>query len=132
MNVQLELLKFDKFTKVLNDAGIITGSGQGFWGGVTADGEIVVTSWIDGNDGAGRFYIGRPKTNHGGLKDQWDVGNIRVGSEVRMILLRQRGRVPFCNTLRRRVSDAVLTLSKWRVVELVSNNPCWQAVIEPV
>jgi hypothetical protein len=80
-----------------------------FWGGENSDGEIVVTSWIDANDGAGRFRIWRPKTNHGGLKAQWEVGNIRVGTEVRLILLRQRGNVPLDTDVNR-------TVARWLVL----------------
>ena len=34
--------------------GIETKTGRGHWGGVNADGEIVVTAWTDRGDGQGR------------------------------------------------------------------------------
>ena len=55
---------FGKFLEKLHAAGVQTGTARGFWGGVATDGNIVVTSWTDANDGSGRFYIGcgRPTT----------------------------------------------------------------------
>ncbi len=125
-----KLPPFEKYQTVLNLAGVDTASARGFWGGVTTNDEIIVTSWLDANDGKGRFYIWRPKTNHGGLKCQWEVGNIRLGTEVCLILLRQRGNLAIGKP-GRSIADAVLMPSKWRVVELVSDKD-WQAVIEPV
>src|SRR5271155_4514355 len=119
MSAPLKLPLFGKFVDALNAAGVKTGSARGFWGGVTDDGSIVVTSWIDGNDGSGRFYIWEPPTNHGGLRNQWEVGNIRIGTEVRMILLRQRGNLPI-GVPGRSVAGAALMPGKWRVAELVS------------
>lgn len=125
----LQTPPFGTFLAALNGAGVATGSARGFWGGVTPEGKIVVTSWTDLNDGHGRFYIWRPKANHGGLKTAWEVGNIRVGTEVRMVLLRQRGNAvigePRC------VAGAALMPGLWRVVEMVANED-WQAVIEQV
>ena len=129
MNVKFKLPPFGKFMDMLNLAGVRTKSGRGFWGGVNDEGEIIVTSWIDLNDGDGRFYIWRPKTNHGGLKAQWEVGNIRVGTEVRMILLRQRGNTPIGEP-GRSVAGAVLMPGKWRVAEMVEGKK-WDATIEP-
>jgi hypothetical protein len=129
MDVPFKLPPFGKFHAVLNAAGVETASARGFWGGVTKDGEVVVTSWLDANDKTGRFYIWKPHTNHGGLKTQWEIGNIRVGTDVRMILLRQRGNLPI-GQKGRAVAGAVLMPGKWRIVELVSDRD-WQAVIEP-
>jgi hypothetical protein len=129
MDILFKLPPFGKFVDALNAAGVKTKTARGFWGGVADEGEIVVTSWTDGNDGKGRFYIWRPTTNHGGLKTQWEVGNIRVGTEVRTILLRQRGDVPITQP-GRSVAGAVLMPGKWRVVELVDDKD-WDAVIEP-
>lgn len=129
MNVPLKLPTFGKFLDALNAAGVKTRTARGFWGGVAADGEIVVTAWTDGNDGTGRFYIGQPNTNHGGLKTEWEVGNIRVGTEVRLILLCQRGNAPFGGEPRT-VAGAALMPGKWRVTKLV-NDKSWDAVIEP-
>jgi hypothetical protein len=53
------LPKFDSFLSTLNAAGVRTGSARGFWGGVTADGEIVVTTWIDAERGRDRYKIWR-------------------------------------------------------------------------
>ncbi len=132
MDVLIKLPAFGKFLDALNAAGVKTGTARGFWGGVTEDGKIVVTSWTDANDRNGRFLIWRPTTNHGGLKTQWEVGNIRVGTEVRMILLRQRGDVPIGEG-KRSVAGAALMPGKWRVVELLDNND-WKedAVIESI
>lgn len=129
MSVPLKIPPFGKFLAALNAAGVQTRTARRFWGGVTPDGEIVVTSWIDGNDGTGRcrFRIWRPRTNHGGLRTQWEVGNIRVGTEVRMILLRQRGNVPIGEP-GRTVASAALMPGKWRVVEAGKN---WDADVEP-
>jgi hypothetical protein len=109
---------FGKFFDQLLAAGIQTGTARGFWGGVTSEGEIVVTSWTDDNNRNERFFIHRPETNHGGLKTAWDVGNIREGAEVRMILVRQRGSVPLGQG-GRQIKDAVLMPQKFRVVEIV-------------
>jgi hypothetical protein len=79
MNAIFKLPPFGKFLAALNAAGVVTRTARGFWGGVTTEGEIIVTSWTDANDGTGRFYIWRPNTNHGELKTAWEVGNIRVG-----------------------------------------------------
>lgn len=126
--MKFKLPPFGKFVDMLNEAGISTQSGRGFWGGVTDEGEIVVTSWTDANDGDGHFYIWCPNTNHGGLKAQWEVGNIHVGTTVRMILLRQRGNVPIGKP-GRSVAGAALMPGKWRVAEIVSGKN-WQATIE--
>jgi len=129
MNVPLKLPAFGRFLDALNAAGVVTRNARGFWGAVTPEGEIVVTSWTDGHDGTGRFYIWRPETNHGGLKTAWEVGNIRVGTEVRMILLRQRGNAPIGGAARS-VAGAALMPGKWRVAELVTDKS-WHAIIEP-
>jgi hypothetical protein len=130
MSAPFKLPPFGKFLDALNAAGVETRTARGFWGGVTDEGEIVVTSWTDGNDGTGRFYIWRPNTNHGGLKTAWEVGNIRAGTEVRMILLRQRGNVPLGHE-GRSVAGAALMPGKWRVRELIADKN-WHAVIEPL
>ena len=121
MGNQLKLPPFGKFLKALHDAGVQTGTARGFWGGVTAEGEIVVTAWEDDNNGTGRFSIFRPLTNHGGLKTQWAVGNIRVGTEVKLILLRQRGK-EVLGEGGRSVKDASLMPGKWRVAEILSGD----------
>jgi hypothetical protein len=117
MNRQIRVPAFGKFLNALRGAGVQTESARGFWGGVTPEGEIVVTGWIDRNDGHGRFKISRPHTNHGNLKTAWEVGNIQVGTEVRLILIRQRGRVP-SGRLGRQIGAAALMPEKWKVVEV--------------
>jgi hypothetical protein len=123
MTKPIKVPPFGKFLNQLKAAGVQTTAGvetesaRGFWGGVTPNGEIVLTAWIDQNDGQGRFKIWRPKTNHGGLKDAWEMGNIRVGTEVRAILIRQRGNVP-PGKPGRSVAAAALMPGKWRVVEI--------------
>jgi len=126
MNIKLP--PSTKYLDALNAAGVETRTARGFWGGVASDGTIVVTSWTDANDGNGRFYLWRPKTNHGGLRTQWEVGNIRTGTEVRLILLEQRGRLPIGEP-GRSVACAYQMPAKWRVVEIVADKE-WQAVIE--
>jgi hypothetical protein len=119
---------FGRFLDQLNAAGLQTGTARGFWGGVTPTGEIVVTSWTDDNNPGGRFYIHRPPTNHGGLKTAWEVRNIEEGTEVRMILVRQRGNVP-AGQPGRQVKDAVLMPNRFRVAEMVDPN---HALIEEI
>ena len=114
----MRLPPFGKFLDQLQAAGVETKNARGFWGGVSPEGGIVVTSWTDRHDGNGRFFIKRPETNHGGLKTAWEVGNIHVGAEVRMILVRQRGDIP-AGQLGRTVKDAALLAGKWRVVKMV-------------
>ncbi len=123
MNASIRPPAFGKFLDALTAAGVETGTARGFWGGVAADGEIIVTAWTDQNDGAGRFYIWRPKTNHGGLKTEWELGNIHVGAEVRMIFVRPRG-----SGKPRSVKDAALMPDRWRVVEITRE----KAIVEPI
>lgn len=124
----LKLPSFGKFLDQLHAAGIKTATARGFWGGVTLDSQIVVTSWTDENDGQGRFEIHRPKTNHGGLKTAWEVGNIHVGAEVTVILVRQRGKAPPGQP--RTVAAAALMPGKWRVVKMLPGGT--DAAVEPV
>lgn len=126
MGVLLRIPSFGKYLSALNAAGIKTRTARGFFGGVTEDGQIVVTSWVDSHDGDHCFFIWRPNTNHGKLKTAWDVGNIRIGTEVRLILLRQRGNSLIGSP--RSVSEAVLMPDRWCVVEMVDNED-WHAVI---
>ncbi len=117
-----------RFVDALNAAGIKTATARGFWGGIADNGDIVVTSWTDARDARGRYYIWRPATNHGGLKAQWEFGNIRVGTAVRLILLSQRGNLPL-GVPGRSVARAELKPAKWRVAELTEGAQ-WQAVVE--
>ena len=85
----MQLPPFEKFTKILNDAGVKTGSGRESLGGVTDDGAIVLTTFIDrGRAADGSWRVWRPKTDHGGLRSQWEIGAITVGTHVRLILAR--------------------------------------------
>jgi len=127
--MSIKLPPFGKYLDKLHEAGIETGSARGFWGGVNQNGGLVVTSWIDANDGNGRFYLWRPPTNHGGLKAAWELGNIRPGVEVSVILLRQRGNVALCNGPRS-VAEAALLPDKWLVMQMVTDQK-WQALMEP-
>jgi hypothetical protein len=120
MTKPIKVPAFGKFLNHLRGAGVETDSARGFWGGVTSDGEIVVTAWIDRGDGHGRFKISRPLTNHGNLKTAWEMGNIQVGAEVRLILIRQRGNVPSSKP-GRQIGAAALMPGKWKVVEVSHN-----------
>lgn len=117
MVVRSKLPPFGKFLDALRAAGVLTGTARRFWGGVSENGEIVVTSWIDAGDEEGRFRIFRPETNHGRLKEQWELGNITIGTEVRLILLRQRGN-EVLGQGGRTVAGATLMPGNWRVVEM--------------
>ena len=130
MSLPIKLPPFGKFVDALNAAGVKTATARGFWGGVNDNGELVVTIWTDAHDKTGKFYLWRPKTNHGGLKTQWELGNITVGSEVRVILLRQRGNVPL-GQYGRTVAGAALLPGNWRVAKLVGDEH-WHALVEPV
>ena len=129
-SLTLPLPPFGKFWDQLKAAGIQTRSARGFSGGVTPEGKIVVTSWTDTNDGKGGFYVWRPRTNHGGLKTAWEVGNIKEGAEVSLILLRQRGDLPIGEG-GRLIAGAALMPGKWHVVKMVDGDH-WRAVIEPI
>jgi len=50
-----------------NDAGLKEKTARGLWGGITPNGEIVVTAWSDGRLDGG-YVIQRPTTNRGGLE----------------------------------------------------------------
>jgi hypothetical protein len=131
-----------KYLDALRAAGIRTGTARGFWGGVTEGGEVVVTTWIDGGAGPDRFWIWEPPTNHGGLRDEWRVGNIRAGALVKLILVHQRGNIPLDDRsspdvdrrpARRQVAGARLMPGLWRVVEVKPDPNGWPgAIIERV
>lgn len=125
----IQLPPLGKFLDKLHEAGVETGTARGFWGGIDRDGGLVVTSWIDANDGNGRFYLWRPKTNHGGLRAAWELGNVRPGIQVKLILLRQRGNLPL-GVEGRSVAEAALFPHRWRVVQMVEGQR-WKALLEP-
>ncbi|MBL8904836.1 MAG: hypothetical protein KBF54_13050 [Rhizobiales bacterium] len=129
MNDRLVYPAFGSFLEALVASGVETKTARRFWGGVTKEGDIVVTTWTDTNDGKGQFYIYKPRTNHGGLKVAWELGNMRVGTEVSVILLRQRGNVPEGEGSRT-VAGAALLPWKWKIVRLVSDKN-WNALIAP-
>jgi hypothetical protein len=129
MDTKFKVPVFYKYKDVLNLCGVRTNSARSFWGGVTDKGEIVVTTWLDAKNDEGHFYIWRPKTNHGGLKDQWDARNMCQGAEVIVILLRQRGNVPIGKG-NRSIKDAALMPEKWRVKKIFDDQD-WSAIIEP-
>ena len=111
---------FGKMLDQLKAAGIETRNARGFWGGITASNHMVVTAWTDRKDADGRFPIKKPKRNHGRLKLAWELGNIHVGAEVSLILVRPRGAVP-STTPGRPVGEAALMEGKWRVVEMTGS-----------
>lgn len=117
MTIPIKVPAFGKFLNQLKGAGVQTNSARGFWGGVTPEGVIVVTVWTDEKQGDGSFKIWRPRTNHGNLKTAWEVGNIQVGTEVRVILVRQRGSVP-SGGAGRQIAGAALMPDKWKVVKI--------------
>jgi hypothetical protein len=121
---------FGRFLDALNSAGVETRSSPGFWGGVTRDGGIVLTIWTDAQDGNDRYYVWKPRTNHGGLKALWDRGEIRPGVLVRVIAVRQRGHRRIGEG-GRSVADAALLPGDWMVSEMVTGKD-WQAVVQPV
>jgi hypothetical protein len=131
INASLQLPPFGKFLDKLKAAGVHTETARGFWGGIAADGTIVVTSWTDATDGQNRFYILRPKANHGRLKKMWNEGKIRVGTEVSLILLRQRGSIPLGKP-GRTIAEAALMPMRWQIVELTTTKKHGAAVIEPI
>jgi hypothetical protein len=118
----------------LTQAGELIGNGRGCWGGRTAEGTPVVTTWEHHpGAGAGRRFIWKPVTNHGGLRDLWDTGRIMPGARVRVIELRHRGPVPDDDT-QRVVGQARLLPGCWRVVSPPYVNPgetTARAIIEP-
>jgi hypothetical protein len=59
----------------------------------------------------------------GGLKTEREVANIRVGAEVRLILLRQRGAAPIGGEAR-----SIAGVGKWRIAELAADTS-WHAVV---
>jgi hypothetical protein len=112
MNTHIKVPTFGKYLDALRAAGVETNSGRGFFGGLATDGAIVVTAWIHDNNGKGRFKIFRPHTNHGRLLEQWQLGNIHEGTEVRLILVRDRAVGAHV------VAGGALMEGKWKVVSV--------------
>jgi hypothetical protein len=101
----------------LRAAGVVTGSARKFWGAMNADDDIVSTAWIDSGEAPNQLRILRPPTNHGGLKDAWDVGRIEPGATLRVVLIRQRGDAPWGKG-ERKMKDAALLPGRWKVIEV--------------
>jgi hypothetical protein len=123
----IKIPNFGTFLSALNTAGIKTASARGFWGGVTKDDDIVLTTWTDAGRGGDRFRVWRPRTRHGGLLDMWELGRIEPGATVKLIMLRQRGNTPL-DKGPRTVHSAGLMAGRWRIVELIEGG----AIVEPV
>ena len=123
----ITLPRFGTLLEALTKAGVETKSARGWWGGVTRDDDIVVTAWIDAVAGGGRFTIFRPTTRHGGLRDMWEVGRIEPGAPVKLIIVRQRGNVPFGQE-GRQVHSAGLMPGQWRICKVNGDS----AIVEPV
>jgi hypothetical protein len=121
---------FGKFLDALNAAGVKTRNARGFWGGVTEDGEIVVTAWTDESPGDGQYRIWKPKTNHGGLKQAWDSENVRSGADVRLIIICQTGDLP-SGVPGRKIGGAELMPGKWRIREIKQAvDGGWMGIVE--
>lgn len=122
-----------KFGDALRAAGVKCENPRGWWGGINAEGVPVVTTWIDGGRGLGpgQFWIWQPGTNHGGLRHEWLVGNIRRGTLVRLIMLDHYGDVPLHQD-GRRIAGARLMPGLWRIRELRESPGDWPAaIVEP-
>ena len=108
----IKLPPFGSFRDALNKAGVKTNSARGFWGGVTEDDDIVVTIWMHRKRPEGdRWPISKPRTNHGRLKDMWELGRIAPTVTVKVIMVRQRKDGS--------VKDAALLPGRWEIVDMV-------------
>ena len=127
-----DILKWVKFTEALNAAGVSTGNGRGFWGGVAQDGEIVVTSWLtDRNENGTQRRIHKPTTNHGGLRRMWELGALTIGTKVRVILT-DPGNSENTGDRKKAVKWAALMPGRWRVVGFGEYDGHPTASIEPI
>jgi hypothetical protein len=117
------------FRSALNEAGVATGTARGFWGGVAPDGTIVVTGWRDLRASDGGYLVWRPRDNKGGLKAAWERGEIVVGAEVKLIVLKAQEELPIGQD--RKAVAGKLMPGRWRVTELVDDED-WSAVVERV
>jgi hypothetical protein len=98
--------------------GTVTQSSRGFWGGVTDDGTIVVTTWDDSRPaGESYFEFKRPRRANGGLQAAWDDDRVRIGVAVRLIVIEPLDRsVPY-GARGRKVKSARLMPGFWRISE---------------
>ncbi len=112
------------YLAILQDLGIktsqgtVTQSSRGFWGGVTDDGTIVVTTWDDSRPaGESYFEFKRPRRANGGLQAVWDDERVRIGVAVRLIVIEPLDRsVPY-GARGRKVKSARLMPGFWRISE---------------
>jgi hypothetical protein len=126
------ILRWVKFTEALNAAGVSTGTGRGFWGGVTSDGDIVVTSWLkDRNEDGTERFIHKPFTNHGGLRRSWDIGALTIGTKVKVILT-DPGNSEGTGDKKKGVKWAAVVPGYWRVTKFGEFDGHSTAFIEPV
>lgn len=104
--------------KIRTARGTVTESSRGFWGGVTKDGTIVVTAWDDSRPAGETYYeFKRPRRANGGLQAAWDDGRVRIGVEVRLIIIEPVDRsVPY-GARGRKVKSAKLLRGSWRISE---------------
>lgn len=103
---------------VRTSRGTITESSRGFWGGVTDDGTIVVTAWDDSRPNGENYYeFKRPRRTNGGLQAAWDDGRVRVGSDVRLIILEPLDRSIAYGKKGRKVKSAKLMQGAWYISE---------------
>jgi hypothetical protein len=118
---------FGTFVDQLNAAGVQTNSARGFWGGVTPEGQVVATAWINSLMGECRFPIYRPERNQGGYREAWDSGRVHVGALIRLIVVRS---MPgqWEKGLPKTVKNAALMPGLWRIVEKASFE---EALVEP-
>ena len=123
--------EFGKLQDALKEAGVVTGSARGFWGGVTPDDDIVVTAWLDQHEGEGRVPIHQPRTRHGGLLDMWEMGRIAPNVTVRLIVLRAH---PTKRDARGAhiYQAAGLTAGRWKITKLYEDSDGKHAMVEPV
>jgi hypothetical protein len=117
---------FGKLQDALNEAGVVTGSARGFWGGVTPDDDIVVTAWLNEVRGD-RCRIHKPRTRHGGLLDMWEMGRIAQNVTVRLILLRSKGYDSKGDHI---YQAAGLTAGRWKIISVDDDGE--HATVEPV
>lgn len=113
----------------LNEAGVVTNTARGFWGGVASDGSIVVTAWRDLREPDGGYRVWKPRDNKAGLKAAWDEGRIVVGTRVRVIILKAKAELPIGQ--QRSVVAGKLMPGEWEIVRLVDGED-WDAVVNRV
>jgi hypothetical protein len=118
---------FGTFLTALNKASVETGSARGFWGGVTPDGEIVLTTWTDAGLGGDSYKVWRPINSHGGLLEAGREGRIKPGVTVKLIMLHQIGTVQLDQGTRK-IRSAGLMPGIWKITRLIEGG----AVVEPV